>query len=122
MTSRSSIAGTILFILFGPIVWALHFGLSYAGHAGLCAAGDRLPLGPSALPLLLGTVTAIAAALIAAGLIAPRLLRTPLGAPREGETAAFVTTLMRLLAGLSLFGVAFMALTMLLLPLCAPLR
>jgi hypothetical protein len=49
------------------------------------------------------------------------LLRTPLRAPREGESARFMTTLMRLLAGLSLLGVGFMGMSMLL-PLCTPLR
>ncbi len=119
---RANITGTILFILFGPIVWAAHLALSYAAHAALCAAGDRLPLGPTALPWVLGAATITAALLIAVAMLAPNLVRIPIGAVREGENATFATAAMRTLGLLSLTGVGYFGLAMLLVPLCLPLR
>jgi hypothetical protein len=119
---RASVVGTILFILFGPIVWAAHLGVSYAAHAALCAAGNRLPLGPNALPWVLGAATIVAVLLIAVALLSPNVVRTPVGAVRQGEDATFATAVMRTLGLLSLTGVGYFGLTMLLLPLCLPLR
>lgn len=122
MTRSGGIVGTILFMLFGPIVWAVHLGVSYALHAALCAADDRLPLSPSDLPWLLGGATAIAALALAAALAIPGTVRTTLRAVNEGEQAAFATTVMRILSLLSLFGVAYFGLAMLVVPVCLPLR
>jgi hypothetical protein len=47
---------------------------------------------------------------------------TPLHAARAGQTGAFVTSLMRFLALLSLFGVGYFGLSMLMVPICLPLR
>jgi hypothetical protein len=122
MTRSSSIVGTLLFIHFGPIVWALHLGFSYAVHAAICEADERLPLGPAALPWLLGAGTVAAALAILAGLLLPDLVGTPLHAARNGQTGAFVSSLMRFLAVLSLLGVGYFGLSMLLVPICLPIR
>jgi hypothetical protein len=119
---RPNVVGTILFILFGPIVWAAQLGVSYAAHAALCAAGDRLPLGAPALPWVLGAAMVVAVLLIAVAMLSPNLVRVPVGAVRRGEDAAFATAVMRTLGLLSLLGVGYFGLTMLLLPLCLPLR
>ena len=119
---RTNIVGTILFIFFGPIVWAADLGISYAAHAALCAAEDRLPLGPAALPWLLGAVTVVALFLIAVAALRPDLVRAPIGALRDGEPATFAAEVMRTLCLLSLVGVGYFGLTMLILPLCLPLR
>lgn len=124
MSREGSIAGTLLFMLFGPLVWALYFLVVYGGHASFCAAGDRLPGMPAeVLPILLAAATAAAMALIAGALLWPsaprRLLRAvPAGNPEAG----FVTRVMRLLALLSLFGVGFAGIAMLIVPLCQQLR
>jgi hypothetical protein len=122
MTRSSSIVGTLIFVHFGPIVWALHLGFSYALHAAICEADERLPLDPSALPWLLGAGTAAAALALIVGLLLPDVVGTPLHAARGGEVGTFVTSLMRLLALLSLFGVGYFGLSMLLVPICLPLR
>ena len=115
-------ARTTLFVLFGPIVWAVHFLIAYGGHAALCAAGDRLPFaGRETLPWLLGTATAAALLLVAAALIRPGLLRRMLGAGSVlAEETMFLTRVMRALGALSFFGVAWAGLAMLIVPLCAP--
>jgi hypothetical protein len=122
MTKSSSIVGTLIYIHFGPIVWALHLGFSYALHAAICEAGERLPLSPTALPWLLGAGTAAAGLAVIVGLLFPDLVGTPLHAARAGQTGAFVTSLMRFLALLSLFGVGYFGLSMLMVPICLPLR
>ena len=119
---RANVVGTILFILFGPIVWAIHLGVSYAAHAALCAAGDRLPLGPDALPWILGPATILALLLIGAAMLSPNLVRAPTRAGREGEDVRFATAVMRTLGLLSLLGVGYFGLAMLFVPLCLPLR
>jgi len=119
---RASVVGTMLFILFGPIVWAAHLGVSYAAHAALCAAGDRLPLGANALPWVLGAATVVAVLVITIAMLSPQLVRAPIGAVREGEDARFATAVIRTLGLLSLMGVGYFGLTMLLLPLCLQLR
>jgi hypothetical protein len=119
---RSEIVGTLLFILFGPIVWALHLGISYAAHAALCAAGDRLPLAQSDLPWLLGATTIGSLLFIALAVLAPAVIRRTLGAVRDEEEAWFATALMRGLGLLSLAGVVYFGLSMMIVPLCLPLR
>jgi hypothetical protein len=59
MPRQAAASGTLLFLLFGPLIWAAHLLVVYAGHASLCATGGRLPLlNAAALPWLLGLVTA----------------------------------------------------------------
>jgi hypothetical protein len=120
--TRSSIVGTLLFIHVGPIIWALHLGFSYGAHAAICEAGERLPLSPAVLPWLLGAATAGAALAIVAALLRPALVGTPLHAARSGEVGAFVTTVMRFLALLSLFGVGYFGVSILLVPICLQFR
>jgi hypothetical protein len=122
MRGSASIVGALALILFGPIVWAAQFLVVYAGHASLCEAGDRLPVGSAAIPWLLGIATAAALVVIGAGAAWPGPLRqhlVPAASPGEG---AFLVRLMRLLALLALFGVGWSGIAMLVLPSCLQLR
>ena len=124
MRRPAATLGVIVFILFGPLVWAGYFLVIYGAHASLCAAGERLPLlDASALPLLLWGATAVALSLLAAGARWPGALGHLLRAlPEDDKTARFVTRAMRLLTQLSLFGVGFAGIALTLVPLCAQLR
>jgi hypothetical protein len=114
---------TILPVLFGPIVWAVHFLIVYGGHASLCAAGDRLPLfDAGSLPWLLGGATILALFLLVAPLFRPGVfldLREEGGATQDPR---FLGWLMRLLAVLSLVAVLCMGIAILILPICQQLR
>jgi hypothetical protein len=114
---------TSMFVLFGPIVWAVHFLILYGAHASICAAGDRLPLvGREMLPWLFAAATAAALLLVAAALLWPGALRRLLGAtPVLAAEGLFLTRLMRALGILSSIGIAWAALAILLVPRCAPL-
>ena len=115
--------GTVLFVLFGPIVWAGHLLVTYGGHASLCAFGvtsiGRLPT----LPVLLWSATAAALALLAGGLLWPSGVRRLLRVESSLETEnRWLEGLMRLLTGQSLLGVAYAGVAILLVPNCLPLR
>lgn len=121
MSREGSTAGSLAFLAFGPIVWALHLAVSYGGHAALCAVGPAAQGGT--LPLLLAAATAMAAIILVVALLRPGLVRRALRAmPASSTEAGFATTVMRFLGVLSLMGVAFAGLAMLILPLCQQLR
>lgn len=122
MKRQASIVGTLVFMLFGPLVWGAQMTLAYAAHASLCAAGDRLPLGAGALPWVLGGVGLLALVVLGTALAWPAPLRHLLRAPGETEEGSFAQGVMRLLALLALFGSVFLSMTMLLVPLCQQLR
>ena len=121
MNREGSTAGSLAFLAFGPIVWALHLTVSYAGHASMCAVGPAE--GSGALQLLLGLATFIALAILVVALLRPGLIRRLLRAmPETSPEAGFATTVMRFLGVLSLLGVSFAGMAMLILPLCQQLR
>lgn len=121
MNREGSIAGSLVFLTFGPIVWAVHLGITYAGHAALCAVGPAETGG--ALPVLLWVATLIALATLVVALARPALIRRLFRAmPETSPEAGFATTVMRFLSALSLLGVTFAGLAMLVLPLCQQLR
>jgi len=123
MTQDGSLLRRMLFLLFGPLVWALHLGLAYAGHASLCAAGERLGLGPGALPWLLGGLTLAALLALLAALLRPAALRGLLRvAPLSEGEEVFAQATMRLLSLLSLFAIGCAAIVLLAVPSCLQLR
>ena len=66
MNREGSITRTLIFMLLGPIAWALHFLVVYGSHASYCAVGERLPGQPdTVIPVLQWSAT-IAAALVLA--------------------------------------------------------
>lgn len=123
MTHDGSLVRRLLFLLFGPLVWALHLGLAYATHAAVCAAGGRLGLAVGTLPWLLGGVTLTALLALAAAFLRPAVLRRLLRmAPVSRNEETFATSLMRLLTLLSLAAVSYATLVLLTLPSCLELR
>ncbi len=124
MRREGSIVGTLVFLLFGPLVWALDLLVVYGGHASWCAAGDRLPGDPQVVvPVLHWGATAAAGLILAVAIIWPAIPRALLRAmPSTSPEAGFADRVMQLLALLSLFGIFFVSLAQFLLPLCAQLR
>ena len=115
---RSS-AGTIFYILIGPIVWAAHFAVLYFVQSMLCAHGTAERF----VPIIIGAATLVAILQLAA---APLLPRTTAGMFRasgwDAEAHAFHVRVMTGLAILSAAGVVWAALPALLLDSCLPLR
>ena len=124
MNREGSITRTLIFMLLGPIVWALHFLVVYGSHASYCAVGERLPGQPdTVIPVLQWSATIAAALVLAGGILWPSAVRTLLRAfPPTSTSSDFIIRVMQLLALLSLFGVAFASLALVFLPICGQLR
>jgi hypothetical protein len=124
MSGRTgSTFGTILFVLFGPLVWAGHLLVVYGGHASFCEFGMHRLFGLPIIPTLLAAATVAALVLLAAGLLWPDRVRAVFRAGADvGEETGWLTMLMRLLTGLSLLGVAYAGVAILLVPNCLQLR
>ncbi len=70
---RGSTLGTILYVLIGPIVWALHFTVLYAVHGFSCglASDGRIAPMPVAILMAVWIATIAAIGLLGAALLAP---------------------------------------------------
>jgi hypothetical protein len=116
-----STAGTLAYILFGPIIWALHLSLIYFWQSMLCAhglAGARL-FGASIVPLVIALGTAAGLLLLLVPMLAPARVAGLLGASGwDGKIARFNTRIMIGLAVLSSLGIAWGGITVLFLPIC----
>lgn len=116
--------GTLIFILLGPIVWAIHLTLIYGSQSSLCAfnagesaAGRNVVVGI----ILAATVLCIAATGYSAarpGFVHALVARATLPA----EQAGFIVAVMRLLAGLSILAMLYAGLGAVMLPACEQLR
>jgi hypothetical protein len=111
-------ASTIIYVLIGPIVWALHFFALYGPQSMLCARGL-----PEAVPPIVAVATLAAAATLLFAIWRPgrlaRLMRAD-GWPQAPQQ--FLRHVMQALAVLSLFAVAAAAAVALFVPSCAALR
>ncbi len=122
----ASVAAALTFLLIGPLLWAGHLFLVYALQAVLCAF--RITGTAVVDPLLIeAAVAALTLAVAAALLLALWRPRRTAGLLRaagllDGENGAFMVSVMRLLAALSLAGVAWAGATVLLLEACPQLR
>lgn len=122
--SGQSAIATLIYITYGPVLWGMYHGALYAIHWLLCA---KLPpgttvLGVGLIPATLLLVSALACAAIVFGIARPDLVANLLKANTRPEFFAFSRKAMRLLAILSLFGVAAAALTVAFLPACHSIR
>lgn len=119
------IAGAILYILAGPIIWSAHLFLTYGPQSGLCAfrITGVAAVDPMLVAGLVGIVTLLSVAALVFILLRPkwtaRLFRM---SAHLDDDASFIPTVMRLLAALSLAGVLWAGATALLLSPCAQLR
>lgn len=107
-SKETPVAGAILFILSGPILWAVHFLMVYSGQATICAWRSNgfllLPEG-YASSLVLAATAAIEILLIYA-VWRPKAVALLLSFDADdAENQSFVVRTMRLLVALSIFGV-----------------
>lgn len=116
--------GTLVFILTGPIVWALHLTLVYASQSSLCAfnAGESAAGKSIVVAIILAaTVLCIAAAGYSAarpGVVHALIARAALPA----EQAGFIVAVMRILAWLSMLAMLYAGMGAVMLPACEQLR
>lgn len=116
---QRSTAGTILYILVGPILWAAHLATIYFVQSMLCARGVAV----EAVPAIVLAATAVAVLLIVALLMAPRAASLSFRAGGWGEHIhATETRLMQGLALLSIAGIVWGGATVLIIPSCPTLR
>jgi hypothetical protein len=119
--TESPAVATILRLLAGPIVWALHFTAIYGFQSLACdrrvgLAGTQL-LDLDAVELFSVAATIIAVVVLALAGFAPRHSRQG-----EGELQDFVESTARLLILLSTAGILLVAATALVIPACPSLR
>lgn len=113
-----STAATVVFILFGPIVWALHLLVIYGSQSVLCARG-----GTASISTIIGVATLVSIAALCTAAMAPGALAGALRVgPGPGSQQAFINGVAVTLAILSLFGVVWAAATIFILPSCLSLR
>lgn len=108
----------MVFILFGPIVWALHFLAVYGSQSLLCARAM-----PESVPPIVSIATVASLAVLVGAMSAPGALARVMRSghwPEPHQT--FISSVMLTLVALSLLGVAWAGGTMLILPSCSVLR
>lgn len=115
--------GTILYMLFGPLVWAAHLMLIYGPQSIACGfySSPRPPLLPGLdlVQTAIAAASVISLAIVAVPFVAGLQRRPP---TREDDLDAFLGSTMRLLAVLSALGIAAAGATALVLPTCLALR
>ncbi len=122
---RRSTAGTLLYMLIGPVVWSAHLGVIYFGQSMLCAHGlaGRSVAGMGIIPFLILSATLISLALLLAAVVAPAAAsRFARASGWFGQDVAFYRRVMVLLAILSAVGVVWAGATTLAIPDCPQLR
>lgn len=109
--------GVLLITLAGPLIWGAHFGIVYAAHHLICLLAGNSAAFWAQLAVIMATVAAVLALLLA--IFKPEIMQHRV----RYETAqkisrSFLTSVMRLLALLSVFGVLWAGSAALLLPAC----
>ena len=119
VASSRRMMAAFVFIIYGPICWALQLALIYGSQSALCAFGaDWGPVTTAVLVLSLATI-----ALASAGSVWPATVyRLLAGIEAPAGQWPFMRFVMRLLTGLALLAMLYAALGALLLPACAVLR
>lgn len=112
--------GTLLFMLFGPIIWSLHFATIYTVQAVTCAVA---PMSTGWVRWLLGAATVLAAGAMLAAVRWPAAFAGWWGVDCwPVAQSRFFVGVMRLLALLSLFALLALGAKIAWLPPCATLR
>ncbi|MGD9617478.1 MAG: hypothetical protein AB7H90_23180 [Alphaproteobacteria bacterium] len=112
-----TLTGAALYLLLGPIVWAVHLTIIYSTHAVLCARGWAG--GALDIRVIIAVTTGIALAISVAATIAG--WRWSCGSNREG-VSAFQHGVMSLLALLATIGIVYGGATALFVSPCLLLR
>ncbi len=115
---------TLLYLLFGPIVWAAHLTVIYGAQSVVCALSTSPPRTGASIDsvhtiVLIATIAALSA--LAAGWLR---LGNPGGSMSEGieDRNHFLESVMHVLVGLSALGVLGAGAAALVLPSCPALR
>ena len=118
--SPRQMIGTLVFLIAGPILWAVDLTVIYGAQSSLCAFG-ALP--SSLIGIMVGSASVVLA-LVAAGIsIWPRPAFTVLtGTAPPGEQWSFLRGATRILAALSALAMLYFAAAAMLLPACGGLR
>jgi hypothetical protein len=116
---RAGLAPTLFYLLFGPVVWAVHLTIIYGAHTLVCARapGVRV-LGLDATVLIVIVTTVVALALLPLSVLAWRV--HPAAGISDGER--FYPRLMTLLAVLSACGIVWAGAAALIVAPCVALR
>tara|TARA_R100000365_G_C2738108_1_gene67114 strand:+ start:1050 stop:1394 length:345 start_codon:yes stop_codon:yes gene_type:complete len=111
---------TLVFLIFGPICWALQLTAMYGGQSALCAFGGV------DLTLVSGWVLAVsvlAGLACGAGIVwTKQTYALFTGGSVAGEQWSFLAFVMRALSALSLLAIAYAAIGAIMLPACGGLR
>ena len=120
--THEPLAGALFYILFGPIVWAIHLTLVYLGHTLLCALGVSFgALAPGVVSFSVIIVTAVALIVLTVAVVAANSRARAFG--NRGSGAMFFRDrIMMALALLSGFGVAWEGASALIIEPCLMLR
>ena len=120
-----AVVPSLLYLLFGPIVWAIHLLIVYGAHTVLCAKGlgavRMVGMNVPALVILLATTVALAVLLIA--LLAPYVGRYR--SRVSSQTRSFLSFrdgVMRSLTVLSIVGIVWAGWVSLIVAPCLAMR
>ncbi|WP_338610319.1 hypothetical protein V6617_08110 [Pelagibacterium nitratireducens] len=120
VSSSRRMVATLVFLIFGPICWALQLTAVYGGQSALCAFGSVDQ------PLVSGWVLAVsvlAGLACGAGIVWTKQTYTLFtGGSPAGEQWSFLAFVMRALSALSLLAIAYAAIGAIMLPACGGLR
>lgn len=117
--------GTLIFILLGPIVWAVHLTLIYGSQSTLCALnlGEDRSGGNDTIVAIILAATAACIAVVGFSAVRASFVHALIArADPPAEQVGFIVTTMRVLAGLSILAIFYAGLGAVILPACDQLR
>jgi hypothetical protein len=119
----ASVTGTLVYLLFGPLLWAAHLTIIYGASTLICAMGEGDPAAARDVGVVILVATAVALAVISFTAAYPRPARTLLKVrSNSASTAAFLDRAMQTLAVLSFIGIAWAGATVVMITPCGQLR
>lgn len=119
-TSARQMIGSILFLIAGPILWAINLTVIYGAQSSLCAF-RALPENVIAAIVVVTTLALMATA--GAFIVWPQIVfRLLVGAAPPTDQWPFLNGTMRILAALSALAMLYFATASLTMPACAALR
>jgi hypothetical protein len=117
--------GTLVFILIGPIVWAMHLTLIYGSQSSLCAfnLGEDRSGGNVAVVAIILVATIVCIGTVGFSAARASFVHALIArADPPTEQVGFIVTIMRVLAGLSILAMFYGGLGAVFLPACDQLR
>ena len=122
----AGVAPALVFLLVGPLLWISHLFLVYGLQSMLCAfrITGTASVEPLVIEIVIILLTLAASGALLLSIWQPRITARVSRAAGllQGENGAFMISVMRLLSALSLAGVLWAGVTVLLLETCAQLR